>query len=488
MLWSTDPRVGLDPSSTADQTARLQGFFNLLTQSTTHSARAGYLVPGTYIKTAPIGFLNTNPGRPYKLIGRASKGGTGAASVILDSLDGGPGTYSVNITGDATFYIEGISLVGGYSASPGSVAWQMRAICLPTYCTVRDFAAEGYFAGVTLMGDHMLLEDFDVRGNAYGIDFGPNAVTQGDVIVRRGRAGDCSIGAIGVARSGTLAGVRMQDVDCSSTPYVIKRYDDGTGASMPNWIDGADFMNMGTENVGNAIVCNTIDTSGITDVTFDHGYFGNPGLYGGPVDPTGPQLAAWYTLGNVNAVTFPKSLPSFTATQPAILAYAIGPVISTDGAAVQAACASGRTPIDLLGCRIGKGVGSGDHLNVVCGNGGGNGVLVVACVTDSAVGEGCCVAATNLYDVTPYAGVGQVLGVAAHATASGQVVHVVANGIQRVLNTSGTDIAENQLIVPNVHGGVAGGSYSNGQVLGRAVTPIPAGQIGLAELRLHTSF
>lgn len=481
VLWSTDPRVGLDPSSTADQTSQLQKMANLLSQSAPHADRVGYLVPGTYLKSAPITFAPPSGHDSFKLYGQGSKGGPGAASVIMDAVDGGSGSYSLNVTGSAGFHIDGISLVGSQqSVAAGSSGWQMRAICLPTFCTLSDFAATGYFAGVTMMGDHMLIEDIDVRGNAYGIDFGPNAVTQGDVIVRRGRLSGCSIAAIGVARSGSLAGARFQDLDCSNAPYVIKRYDDGTGANVPNWIVGIDVVNVATDNIGNAVLCNLIDGSGITGMTFDHGFYGNPGLFTGPVDPSGPQQAAWVSAGPISDVTFPKSLPSSTATRPGIFAPAIIRVLCPTAAGIPEGCAAGERPFALWGNQ------NGNHLrSTACGEASGYGTLVVPYKTDSVVKQGCCLVPGSLYDVVPYAGAGVVIGIAAHDASATEVVHAIANGIEHpVLNTSGQTIPANTLLVPDSRGGVAAGSHATGQVIGRSLSTISVNAMGPAQVHI----
>lgn len=481
VLWSTDPRVGLDPSSFSDQTAKLQTFANLLTESVAQSERVGYLVPGRYVKSAPINFSCVNGHDCFKLFGRSSKGRALAASVIVDTVDGGSGSYALNITGTAAFAIDGISLVGLQpKPAAGSASWKMRALYLPTYCTLSDFSATGYFSGVTMMGDHMLIEDIDVRGNAYGVEFGPKAVTQGDVILYRGRLGSCSIAAIGVARSGSFAGARFQDIDCSNSPYVIRRYDDGTGANVPNWIDGVDLLNVDTANVGNAVVWNDLDSSGIVGVTFDHGFFGNPGLYGGPVDPGGPQLGAWYSSGPISDVVFLKSLPSSVGSRPGILATSALRVVCDNANGIPQSCAAGQRPFAMIGNQNGSHFGG-----TACGNDYGYGTLVVPYKTDSTVHAGCCVTPANQYDVVPYAGSGRVVGVAAHDASPTQIVHVVANGIeQSVQNTSSQTILANALLTPDMGGGVAAGHYGAGQIIGRSLAAIAPGATGPAHLHI----
>lgn len=485
VLWSTDPRVGLDPSSTGDQSAQLQTFASILTGSASHADRVGYLVPGRYFKSTPINFASATEAHMWRLFGAGSKGGVNAASVIADMVDHGSGSYSITISGDATFEIDGIALVGAAVApAPGSAEWKMRAIYLETYCTVRDFSASGYFAGMTLMGDHMLIEDIDVRGNAYGIDFGPNAVTQGDVIIRRGRLGNCSIAAIGVARSGVMAGARFQDIDCSNSPYAIKRYDDGSEANVPNWFNGVDMINVATDNIGNAIVCNDIDGSGIAAVTFDHGFFGNPGLYQGPVDPHGPRNGAWYSKGSISDVRFLKSLPSSTASQPGVYAPAMVRVLCDTAAGIPKACAAGERPFALWGNQ------NGGHLEgSAFGEAYGYGTLVVPCKTDVAITRGQCLTATDQYNLYPYSGSGRVVGIAAHDASPNDVIHVLANGTeQAVLNSSAETIAANALLIPDPNGGVAAGDYTGGgQILGRALVSIASGALGLACLRIGAS-
>jgi hypothetical protein len=87
--------------------------------------------------------------------------------------------------------------------------------------------------------------------------------------------------------------------------------------------------------------------------------------------------------------------------------------------------------------------------------------------------------------VAEFGGSGRVAAIAGHAASAGQVVHSFLNGIElQVLNTSNQTIPVNALLVPDPNGGVAAGSYSSGQVIGRAFANIPAGQLGSAELHL----
>lgn len=480
ILWSTDPRVGLNAGTTADQTTQLQAMANLLCQSPAQYDRVGYLVPGSYHKSAPITFNNTD-GHPFKLFGQGAKVAQDAPTVIVDTKDCGSGTHSLEITGSAPFHIEGISLLGSMSPSPkGSVGWQMRGLALPGYCTVIDFAAEGYFAGIQIQGSYIMIADFDVRGNAYGIDFGPGLATQEQIVLKRGRAGGASMAAFGVASSGVMSGVRCEDVEGSTSPYVIKRYDDGTGKTVATWISGVEFTNVATEYTGNAIVCNTIDDAGISNVVFDHGNVGNWALYSAYVDSNGPQKAAWYSLGPISDVTFVKSLPTSTASQPAVLASAIIRVTTPEADGLAGALNAGVFPFELLDNQDGSKL-SGSHL----GDGRGYRALVVPFMTSNAVRQGTCLTATDAYNVAEYSGSGRVVGIAGHAASSGQVVHSLVNGIElSVLNTSSQTIPINSPLVPDPNGGVAAGGYSTGQVIGRAFNAIPAGQLGPAELHV----
>lgn len=478
ILWCTDPRVGLDPTSTADQTAQLQAMADLLCQSPAQYDRVGYLIPGYYRKTAPITFNNTNP---FKLFGQGSKESDQAPTVVKDMQDCGAGTYAFNVGGSAPFHIEGISLIGSQDPVPkGSTVWLMRGLALPGYCTVRDFSADGYFAGAAILGSYILIEDFAVQGNTYGIDFGPNTVAETQVVLKRGRAGGCYIAAFGVASSGMMSGLRSEDVEGSTSPYVIKRYDDGTGNTVTNWIDGVEFINVATEYTGNAIVCNTIDTAGISNVIFDHGDSGNWGLYSTYVDPNGPQAAAWYSKGPISDVTFPKSLPSYTATQPAVLAPSIFRVTTPVAVGMNIPLTNGKYPFALSGSADGS-----QLVGTACGDGRGYRTLVVPFVASSAVRPGYCLTPTDSYNIGPYAGAGRVVGIAGHAASSGSVVHAFLNGNElSVLNTSGQTIPANALLVPDPAGGVAAGSYGSGQVIGRAFSAISAGQLGPAELHI----
>jgi hypothetical protein len=166
-----------------------------------------------------------------------------------------------------------------------------------------------------------------LQGNSYNIEVPPGGTSQGDVRIVKVQAAGGTLAAIGVPKSSQLARWRLEDVELSTSPYCIRRYDDGTGNTVPNWITGLHASNIATEYTGNAIVYDDVqDGAGITWVEWDSGIV-NWGLYATDQDwdylgVTKPKVAAWFNGGAISDVLFRGAFPTSTAGLPGMKAAA----------------------------------------------------------------------------------------------------------------------------------------------------------------------
>lgn len=492
-LWSTDPRVDLIADDPADQTTKMNAFLSLVCGGTTGKDRVAYLLPGTYKVSDELVCPNVTASKSVKFIGGGGLQHAGAPTVIDHTVDAGAGKWALNVTSAAApIWLEGISFVGNSSApaTKGTDVWLMRGVRIPGKMIMKDMTVLWYGCGVGISGDHISIEDCILQGNTYGVEFPPGNPTQGDIKLRNCQMGTSSKAAVGIAKSSSMGGTFFEHCEMSDGPYVFLRYDDGGAPTVGNWITGMKVVNVATEYVGNGIVYDEVqDGAGITEVEFDHGII-NWGLYSDHIWTGRTPVAAWFNGGPISNTRFVNSMPTSTQVLgagpylPALKATSLVNV-RYDGQVGAYA-----TYLPTTGQRIFEATSS----LVKCYVGGRNGVgalLIQPYFLSGSVARGELLTNNNETGAIKFSGlvsgrIPRVIGVAAHAATTGQVIHAIKAGQEtdtQVLNTSGATIAGGELLIPHASGGVAGaGSTYGGQVIGRMLYSTATATLGTAEL------
>jgi hypothetical protein len=486
----------LDPYSTADQTAGAQAFLDALCQAPTGgTVRSGQIVPARYRVSDALVLDNSNTGRPIVLHGIGGEfGAAQAATHFFFTSDPGAGKYAIDVTtqGGAPVELSGIGIVGSQDgAIKGRPQWACKGFHINGRMHAWGLSAVGFGSGVSIDGDHHHIHDCVFQANSINIDVPPGGTSQGDVRIAKVQAGGSTLAALGVAKSSQIAGWRLEDVELSTSPFCIMRYDDGGAVTVTSWITGLIASNIATEFTGNGIVYDDVqDGASITQVEWNSGIV-NWGLYATDQDwdylgVTKPKVAAWFNGGPISDVLFTGAFPTSTGGLPGMQATAFSDVrCARSGRGAAAALAAGSRYFELTAAT--------NPIASFVGYRAGEAACLIQPyrVTGTGVVRGELLTNLNELGATKYAGpvaskARRVVGVAAHDATTGQVVHAIVAGNDsdtKVLNSSGSTVANGDLLIPHPSGGVqtAGATYA-GQVIGRMLASTADGTLGQAEI------
>jgi hypothetical protein len=497
---ATDPRgANLDPYTSEDQTDKLQWWIDSVCKRPLGGKPAwGYLPAGRYRKSAQLLVNPTDGHRPTTLRGAGSTGGADAPTMIVDEVDTGPGTWSLDKQVDSAGYeVSDISFYGLVpSLQPkGHPGWAMRGVHANSRCHIFNLAVAGYQCGIGISGDHHNIHDCIVESNVFGIEVPPGQDSQGDIKLYRVWAGGCSKAGLGVAGDSPLAGMKWVEGSGGNSPYLILRYDSGTPLVGDNWMIGVVLDTIASEFCGNGVVYDAVqDGAGITGVkwlnnTQDYSLYddGTDWSYNGE---SRPKVAAWYNAGPID-LEISDGFPTSSGGRPAIKGGGVSVRAPNSGRSVLTTLldvdSPGR-PIETTGSSSGIAstrIGTPNRSKSV--------VIHTYLLASGSIARGELLTNSGINAAVKYSGGAdqEVIGVAITArtagSAPGNLVEALLAGHNsdcQVKNTSGVTIAADKPLKPHPGGGVqaATGASDPAQIIGRAVSAITDGALGQAEL------
>ena len=495
-LWADDPRVGIEPNSLADQSAK---WATLKTLAQTNPNADVAFPPGRYnFATLDIDWPDT---QTIPIRGAGGKQHEKASTIFYMETDRGPDVIPLRLGGGVfQWRLEGICFYGPRDG--GGVSGVLPAnndcVLLNNRGVMRDVSVVGFRSGAIIRGDHILIDDCDLRGNGYGLDWGSGQESQGDVNVRHTALDSCTLAAVGVAEDTKLGDVIFERCPLGPNPFGFLRYSvpGGPYSIGGNWILDLTLIECATEYLGHGLFFDhpgylaAGNGSGIDGVVIEGANDGEYSVFqSAPTWAGMPEDAVWWTRGNIANVEYRNghvAVPGLPDV-PSMKAGGFQNVQMGDPRSVGPHWASAGPP-DLRGHRffaLHNGAVNSDQIQglVIARPRGNRPGYHAAKVTTGSVEQYDLVARDSSHGLKRHSGAATdiPLGFAMHPSALNEINAFCVSGAWfpiKARNKTGGSIASGALLKPdpaNAGGVVAATGWNDGPIVAKALGTISAG-------------
>jgi hypothetical protein len=495
----TDPRIGAVMNSDTDQSQKIVDAVALAAQTLNGAVQ----IPPGYLNVPTLSLVVPNT-RTVPIRGAGGNGELRAATVLKTQVERPGGSIALGSGrvisvggGSFPYHLEGFCLYGPRLGAgvKGSLPAQFDAIRASGRGTIRDVTAIGYRAGIQPINDQHTIDNCNLQGNGFALDWGSGSTGIGDTSVRKSRLNGCTLASVGVAQdSAGLSGVQF-DIGChlGTSPFAFYRYAVSGAPSVTGWIAGLYLNWVATEYLGNGFMYDEVGDGSVDLVKIVGQGGGQWGMFNPDmVWAAMPQLAAWHTGQSFSQISVKDGhlWSDSTDSRPTMLARSFSDIRwefpRNSGVQLTGISPGARwfahiddtvNPSAIRGISVGSRDSSAEH-------------YTAAKVVTGPIEQYDLLAASAEYGVKVHTGAAtdKAVGVAMHPAATNKIAHMATRGRVshvKMRNKTASQINNGSLLKPdpaNPGGVIAATGFGDGQIVGRALANIAAGTVNQCDI------